>query len=412
MKILQLNYSDMQGGASRAAYRLYQALLQQGIDSRLWTNHTQTGDSTVQVPQSSWHQTFNRIRISQSKKLTKTLKTGNPVLHSPALLPSRWPQRVNASDADIINLHWINFEMLSIEDVARIKKPIVWTLHDMWAFCGAEHYTDDSRFREGYSAENRPFQESGFDLNRWVWNRKLKAWKHPIQIVTPSRWLAECVRQSVLMRDWPVNIIPNALDTAIWQPIERDIARSLLGLPKDGSLLTFGAVGGGNDPRKGADLLFDALNHLRGQMPDLQLLIFGERRPVTLPDIGFPIHYLGPLHDDLSLKIAYSAADAMLVPSRREAFGQTASEAHACGTPVIAFDTCGLPDIVTHKKNGWLAKAFDSEDLAAGIKWVLEDDERWKALSKQARYDAVTRFSYPVVAKVYQTVYEQVLSKN
>ena len=412
MKILQLNYSDSQGGAARAAYRIHQALLQQGIDSSMWVKHTQTGDPTVQVPQSSWHQTFNRIRISQSNKLTKTLKTGNPVLHSPALFPSRWPQRINASDADIINLHWINFEMLSIEDIARIVKPIVWTLHDMWAFCGAEHYTDEHRFRDGYSPDNRPFHESGLDLSRWVWNRKLKAWKHPIQIVTPSRWLAECVKQSVLMHDWPVNVVPNALDTAVWQPIERHIARRLLGLHEDGPILIFGAMGGGNDPRKGADLLFDALNHLRGQILGLQLLIFGERRPEKVPDISFPMHYLGHLHDDLSLNIAYSSADAMIVPSRQDNLPTTGVEALACGTPVIAFDTCGLPDIVTHKQNGWLAKAFDTEDLATGIQWVLENDDRRAALSKQARADAVAKFSYPVVAKAYQTVYEQLLSQS
>lgn len=409
-RIIHLNHSDINGGAARAAFRIHKALRQQNVDSSMWVNYAQTGDTTVQVHQSQWNLVVNRLRLSISRTLTNALKTGNPILHSPSLLPSRWPQRVNLSDADLIHLHWINLEMLSVEDIARIEKPVVWTLHDMWSFCGAEHLSNDMRFRDGYLVNNRPPHESGFDLNRWVWNRKLKAWKRPMHIVTPSHWLAECVKQSELMRNWPVTVIPNALDTTAWQPVERAIARRLLGLSEMGPIIAFGAMGGGRDPHKGADLLFSALTHLQGQIPGLQLLIFGERRPENLPDIGFPMHYLGHLHDDLSLKVVYSAADAMVVPSRKEAFGQTASEAHSCATPVICFDTSGLSDIVTHKQNGWLAKAFDTEDLATGIQWVLEDEHRKDALSKQARADAVAKFSYPVVAKAYLAVYEQVLS--
>lgn len=413
MKIVHLNHSDNQGGAARAAYRIHQAQLGYGIDSRMWVNQRQNGDYTVQTPQSQWHPTSSRIRLSLSKKFVKTLKTGNPVLHSPALFPSRWPQRINASDADLVHLHWINFEMLSIEDIARIKKPIVWTLHDMWAFCGAEHVTYNNRYRDDYSPDNRPDHESGFDLNRWVWKRKQKAWKQPIQMITPSQWLARCAKESVLMRDWPVSVVPNALDMSTWQPVDQKVARHLLGLlPADNPIIAFGAFGGAREYHKGADLLFDALHHLQGQIPGLQLLVFGERRPEKAPAIDFPIHYLGHLHDDLSLKIAYSAADAMIVPSRIDNLPTTAIEAHACGTPVIAFDTCGLPDIVTHKKNGWLAKAFDTQDLAAGIRWVLADDGRRTALSEQARSDAIARFSYPVVAKAYRSVYEQVLKNG
>lgn len=412
MKILGLSTFDINGGAARAAYRIHQALRQQGIDSHMSVNHAQSDDWTVHPPPRKWIRTINRINRSLSGKLITTLRTSNPTLHSPALLYSGWPLFINKSDADIINLHWIADEMLSIEDVSRIRKDIVWTLHDMWAFCGAEHYADDYRYREGYKPSNRPMHESGFDLNRWVWQRKLKTWTRPLQLVTPSHWLAECVRQSVLMHDWPVQVIPNALDTNIWKPIEQKIARCLLNLPTDAPILTFGAIGGGRDPRKGADLLFDALKNLCGQIPELQLLVFGEKKPGNTPSLGFPIHYLGNLYDDLSLRIVYSAADAMIVPSRQDNLPTTGIEALACGTPVIAFNTCGLPDIVTHKKNGWLAKAFDTEDLATGIKWVLSDADRRKALSQHARSDAITRFSYPVIARAYEALYKKILSKG
>ena len=298
----------------------------------------------------------------------------------------------------------------AITDISRIEKPVVWTLHDMWAFCGAEHYTDDIRWREGYRRDNRPVLEARFDLNRWTWQRKRKHWRRPMHIVTPSRWLADCVRESALMRDWPVTVVANPIDTKRWQPLEQRLARGLLGLPADVPLLLFGAMEGGRDPRKGFDLLTHALKHLRNapRARGLELVVFGQLAPQSPPPLGFPIHFTGHMYDDFSLCALYSAADALAVPSRQEAFGQTASEAHACGTPVIAFDIGGLPDIVGHEHTGYLAKAYDTQDLARGIVWVLGQRDAGR-LGEQARERAVTRFAYPVVAKQYQEVYAQAL---
>lgn len=406
MKIIHLNHSDINGGAARAAYRIHHAVRQQGMDSRMWVDNASAGDWTVEGPQTKWRKGFNKLRPGLGGVLTRTLKTGNPIIHSPSILPSRWQGRLNASEADVIHLHWINGEMISIADIAQIRKPVVWTLHDMWAFCGAEHVTEDFRWREGYTTGNRPAYESGFDLNRWVWRRKRKAWRRPMQIVTPSLWLAECAQQSVLMRDWPVSVIPNAIDTEIWRPIEKSVARGLMGLPADGHILLFGTFGANSAPHKGFDLLRSALAHLHGQVEGLQLVVFGQLAPRDPVDLGFPVHYAGHLHDDLSLRVLYSAADAIVVPSRQESFGQTASEALACGTPVVAFGATGLLDVVRHQQTGYLAKPYDAEDLAHGVRWVLADSERHARLCAYAREDAVARFSYPVVAKQYLAVYE------
>jgi glycosyltransferase involved in cell wall biosynthesis len=137
----------------------------------------------------------------------------------------------------------------------------------------------------------------------------------------------------------------------------------------------------------------------------MELVIFGQLAPRNPPDLGFPIHYTGHLHDDLSLRALYSAADALVVPSRQEAFGQTASESQACGTPVVAFDIGGLPDIVEHQRTGYLARAFDVEDMAAGIRWVLGAN-----LKQASRERAVARFSNAIVAEQYRSVYDQALS--
>ncbi len=406
MKVIHFNNSDIHGGAARAAYRIHHALRDTGVDSRMWVNIAATDDWTVQGSNGKWDKALCQIRPQAGALLRKVLRTENPIIHSPAVFPSKWMKRLSTSDVDVAHLHWVQGEMLSVADIGRLRKPVVWTLHDMWAFCGAEHYTEEFRWREGYRPDNRPAYESGFDLNRWTWARKIKHWQRPLHIVTPSRWLANCVQQSALMRDWPVSVVPNCLDTDRWQPLEKNLARQLLGLPRDVPLLLFGAMGGGNDPRKGFDLLLKALAHLRGQMQDLELVVFGQLQPKTPPDVGFPIHYTGHLHDDLSLRALYSAADALVIPSRQDNLPNTGVESLACGTPVVAFDVCGLPDIVEHQKTGYLATPFDTEDLARGIQWVIADRSFQQKLRQQSRAYAVNHFSNASVASKYKAVYE------
>jgi glycosyltransferase involved in cell wall biosynthesis len=410
LKVIQLNHSDINGGAARAAYRIHHALLaSSGIDSVMYVNSAIAGDWTVSGLNSKMEKAFAKVRPTLGGLANLTMKTGNPIIHSPALFRSNWPEKLNVSNADVVHMHWVAGEMLSIADIGRITKPLVWTLHDMWAFCGAEHYTEEFRWREGYMKHNRPAYESGFDLNRWVWERKRKHWLKPMQIVTPSCWLAQCVQESALMKGWPVTIIPNALDTDRWVPVEKQIARRLLNLPPDVPIVMFGALGGGRDPRKGYDLLQKSLKLLRGQIQGLELVVFGQLAPKELPVLGFPIHYTGHLHDDVTLQLLYSAIDVMVVPSRLEAFGQTASEAHACGTPVVAFNIGGLPDIIDHERTGYLAQPFDVEDLAKGIHWVLNDAERYKVLSHASRKKAVRCFDCSVVAEMYRVAYEQAI---
>lgn len=411
MKVIHLNHSDISGGAARAAYRIHHALLSNGVESRMRVSVATAGDWTVDGPRSKAAKLLIKLRPMVSDLLNKSLKTGNPIIHSTGILPSRLRTELNTSDADVLHLHWINAEMLSVADIGKLKKPVVWTLHDMWAFCGAEHINEDTRWSDGYNTTNRPAHEAGFDLNRWTFRRKLKHWKRPMHIVTPSRWLADCARQSVLMREWPVTVIANTLDTDRWEPINKTMARALLGLPLDVPLLLFGAIGGARDPHKGFDLLLEALSHLRGQLIGLELVVFGQLAPKAPPDIGFPIHYAGHLHDDVSLRLLYSSADMLVIPSRVDNLPNTGVEAHACGTPVVAFNTCGLPDIVAHQKTGYLAKSFDTSDLAAGIQWVLGDAERMTNLGKAARARAVELWSGEMAAQQYQTVYRAAVGR-
>jgi glycosyltransferase involved in cell wall biosynthesis len=414
MKVLILSYSDIIGGASRAANRLHNALIENNNKSRMRVRVKKTDLVTVDSTQGKISKVSGKLRFILADQLMRLQKSPNPILHSPAVLPSGLVNEINNSDADVLNLHWINNEFLSIEDVGHLSIPLVLTLHDMWAFCGSEHYAPDdinARWRIGYTSDTRPEGHSGLDIDRWVWKRKLNAWTTPMHIVTPSYWLADCVKNCVLMQGWPVTVIPNPLDTQQYQPWPKAMARALLGLPLTPRLVLFGAIGGGKDPRKGWDLLQSALMQVANNSSDIQCVIFGQSEPDNAPKLGLPLHWLGHLNDDVTLSILYSAVDVTVVPSRQENLPQTATEAQACGCPVVAFNTTGLKDVVEHEKTGYLAKAFSIKDLAEGIMWILADKDRHVKLSTQARQRAVRLWSYEVVIPQYLDVYGRAIEE-
>lgn len=436
LNILHVNASDINGGAARAAYRIHRSLVGHGrahlLLSELRAICQQTDDPTVigglHLQQ---NQIFRSVQYRLAQRARRGFHTGNPSQHSFALhdtgLGRELNQRHRHGQADLVHLHWLGDATLSIEEIGRLTMPLVWTLHDQWAFCGAEHYTSppqpgeaassDERFAEGYTLSNRPIHEVGPDLNRRTWLRKRRAWWRPIRIVCPSTWMADCARRSALMASWPITVIPYPIDLATWAPVDQDQARALLQLPQGRPLVLFGAIGGTTDPRKGADVLLEALQRLRVQavgtpLEQLELVVFGQCRPAQPPDLGLQIHYSGRLHDDLTLRLLYSAADVMVVPSRQEAFGQTALEAHSCGTPVVGFRTGGLVDIVADRRTGVLADPFHPASLAAAIRWVLEDPQRRIQLGALARLRAEQIWNPERVAGLYADVYAQTIQSE
>jgi glycosyltransferase involved in cell wall biosynthesis len=298
-----------------------------------------------------------------------------------------------------------------MKDISRIQKPIVWTFHDMWPICGIEHCCFHDRWKEGYRPDNRPGNETGFDLSLWQWNQKSKHLKKPFQIICPSSWLSNCVKQSALMKNWPVKTIPNGLDTTFWTPANNTYIRNTFGLPKDKQIFLFGGNQCTHDHLKGFDLLKEALSLLpKKKKRDVELYVFGTDTGESLENIGYSDNFLAYVEDPSHLRDLYRSADVVLVPSRSESFGQIASEAHACGTPVVAFDASGTADIVDHMKTGYLARAFDVEDFCAGILWVLENDQRRKQLGLEARRKAENYFDILLVAKEYIKIYKKILN--
>lgn len=416
MRILHLNYSDYQGGAARAAYRIHRCLVDANIDSRMRVLVKGSIDDRVMAAVRPLTQRFtSKLYRKWLAYRRRNWRTDNPVLHTFGQIGAGLVKGLTSCNADILNLHWVS-GMLSVSDIGHLRKPIVWTLHDMWAFCGGEHYAPDdesARFRLGYCSDNQPAGESGPDINRRTWEKKLQAWADlHFTIVSPSHWLADCARKSVLFREAAVHVVPNPLDTRYpWQPIMREVSRTALDLPLDKKLILTGAQGGIADPRKGCDLLRNAIARITSanRNPDLELMIFGQPSRIGSDAWPCPVHWLGNITDDRVLALAYSAADTMVVPSRQDNLPNTAIEAQACGTPVVAFNIGGLPDIVIDRETGWLATPFDTEDLAAGITWVLAAPDRTRLLGERSRTQALKRFSPSVIAEKYESVYSTIL---
>lgn len=333
---------------------------------------------------------------------------------SASWVPDRLLHRVEALAPDILNLHWVNDGFMRIETLPRFRQPIVWTLHDMWAFSGGEHYAGDSlRYIEGYTASNRPVEETGLDVHRWIWRRKNRAWaglENRLVIAAPSHWMAECARRSALFRDFRVEVLPNGIDHNRFHPVDPALARGILGLPQDKKLILFGAGSATSDKRKGFHLLVEALQILeaRANPADYELVVFGASSGDN--SSAMKTHYLGRLEDEISMALVYAAADLFVAPSLEDNLPNTVLESLACGTPVVAFGTGGIPDMVSHKVTGYLAACFDVDDLANGLFWVLDDTPRREALGDQARRKIMQDFTAAGSAARYLGLYEELLA--
>jgi glycosyltransferase involved in cell wall biosynthesis len=346
---------------------------------------------------------FSRAQFTD-RQLWKLQKSPRKTWRSPARFSTITADEINRSPYDLINLHWVTDGFLSIKEIGKIEKPIVWSLYDMWPFAGTEHYGADepsARWRSGYTKANRPANESGLDLDRSTWELKSKLWTRPMTIIPASSWLEERVKSSALMRHWPITRIPHVIDCDVFAPMDMNEARTKLGLPLGVPLILFLASAGIHDPRKGWDLLDEALAHVRQSVPKVEVVIVGPSIPGYLPKSETKIHWRGSLRGDAALRLHYCAADVTAVPSREDNMPLTAMEAQSCGRPVVAFKTGGLPDIVQDELTGCLAEPFEAAAFGRCLTRVLRDSQFENLLSTNSRNYAITTWSPPVITSLY-----------
>jgi Glycosyltransferase len=410
MRILHVCYTDGRSGAGIAAMRIIKAQRNCGLDAKMFVVLKYT-DYPYVYKVSKIKEFYIKFCNEVSSIIIKKLnKSTNPIVHSINLFGGGGHKYINKTDCDVVHLHWVNSEMLSICQIAKIKKPVVWTLHDSWAFCGAEHYQNGME-DEAYIKNYMPNPYRGFNINRWVLKRKKCCWKNnQFYIVTPSQWETGCAQKSDLFRNNKSTTIPNCLDTNVFRPIDKLTAREILHLEKDKKYILFGAFGGISNTIKGGDLLIESLKIFakKYDKTNVELLIFGASRQAGFPDLDFPVHFLGKISDETTMSLIYNSANVMLVPSRMDNLPQTATEPASCGVPIVCFNTGGLTDIVEHKKTGYIVNLFDVAGFAKGINWVLNEADT-VLLSKQTREKALLNYNEKKCADAYFRIYKSIL---
>ncbi|MEA5467371.1 glycosyltransferase family 4 protein [Spirulina sp. 06S082] len=407
MNILQINQSDISGGAGIAAYRLHQKLLDRGIDAKMLVGEAKTNsDRIAKISRNQWLE-------NQLSRFNRRLSLNYlNILSSFAIPKHSWFQ-----EADIINFHNLHtgyFNYLAIPQLTQAK-PSVYTLHDMWSFTGHCAYSYDcDRWKIGCGKCPYPneYPEIQRDSTPWEW--KLKNWVYShshLTIVTPSQWLKSLVKKSML-KNFPVHHIPNGIDLDIYQPLDRQQCCDLLGLNSDKFILLFG-VENLTYRRKGGDLLLKALSYLSTSLQKkIILLSFGNGGEKIAETLGIESISLGYVFHDRFKAIAYSAANAFILPTRADNLPLTIQESLACGTPIISFNIGGVPELVRPEITGYLAKPEDARDLSRGIVKLLENETLRSRLSENCRKIAIKEYSLSLQVERYIELYQQIIQTS
>jgi glycosyltransferase involved in cell wall biosynthesis len=380
IKVVHLQYSPVSAGS--AASRLQKAFLDNGIDSSILSlMPVDTNNEAVKQLRKRSTIIAGLDHRLQSSIIRKNVKPDTGLFSYP-LLGNNISELPQIKNADIIYIHWVLHGFMNLKNIRQVielGKPVIFFLHDMWTITGGCHHSFGCD-KYMTHCNNCPMFERKTIID-WAsseFDKKLKLFStyNNIYFVTPSKWLYDCAKQSALTKDKPVFYIPNVLDRAMFKPFDKKVAKQILNIDPEEKVIAFGAVTV-TSPYKGWAYLQKALEILKSDpgFDKISVLIFGSEHDQVVADaIPFKTKFMGYLKEEYSTMLVYNAADVFVAPSLAEAFGYTIFEALSCGTPVVAFGTGGIIDQVTSKKNGYLAKYKDSEDLAEGIKYCLNNE--------------------------------------
>ncbi len=416
MNILLINKSDTQGGAAVAANRLLQALSKSGVLVKMLVQEKHSDDTKIiSTSDTRWKKWTNLYHFILERLLFLPYEKSKEVRFAFSI--GKGGENISSNTfiqaSEILHLHWFNQGYLSVENVlelTQLNKPIVWTLHDMWAFTGGCHYAGAC---ENYKTEcaNCHFLKNPKkpDLSTKVFQRKQKAYKNKnITIVTCSQWLGRKAKESNLLSPFNIVSIPNPINTDLFKPQKQAVLREKYGLHINKKLILFAAANV-SDKRKGIRYFIEAIQLLstkhKESVNDYELIVFGKSSKETLQEISLPVHTLGYLDNVQQIAEIYALSDLFILPSLEDNLPNTVMESLACGTPVVAFNTGGIPEMIDHKNNGYLADYKSSEDLANGILHVL-DAADYLSFRENARKKVEDNFSEQKVAKRYSDLYK------
>ena len=381
MRVLIVNTSEKTGGAALAANRLMEALKNNGVKAMMLVRDKETDHiSVASLPQQwrmRWYFLWERwcvfCHLCFRRKHLFDVDIAN--------IGADITKTREFQDADVIHLHWVNQGMLSLKGIRRILdsgKPVVWTMHDIWPATAICHYSRGcERFKS--RCERCPLLpgKRRNDLSSKIWKRKQRMLEgQTISFVACSQWLASEARKSGLLAGQEVTSIPNAIDTRVFRQLDKQQARKELGLPDDKRLILFVSQRV-TDERKGMNYLVEAVRLLIERYPDFAqdtgIVILGGHSEELEDQLALPSYSLGYVSDVHKIVNVYNAADAFVLPSLEDNLPNTIMEAMACGVPCVGFHVGGIPEMIDHQKNGYVARFRDADDLCKGLHWVLNE---------------------------------------
>lgn len=421
LKIVHINTYDGNGGAGRAVLRLNKGLQLIGIESQIVCLYQFNKSSNVIAISQSF---FGRIRalinIIAERFLIKLFLKNSSVpfaLQRFGLSPNFLKV---LKDADVVHIHWINHGFLAarhIKGLAALNKKLVWTLHDSNPITGGCHVRYGCQNFINECGNCPVLKASGSnDLSHRTWLKKSRAYNYlNFDFIAPSIWMGDRAREASLAEGKGVHVISNALETDLFKPLNKADCRKEFDVDEDSIVILAGYMPSKADRHKGLPELMDTLRilaaHPSMDKDKLLLIFYGSDGKDVNIDIPVRHRFAGKINNDETLVTLYNLADVFVFTSLEESMGYTALESIACGTPVAAFDTSGVRDVILHKQNGYLAELKDTNSLANGIIWILQERER-ENLSGFAREWAVANFSLEVIALRHRELYRTILNKK
>ena len=374
LNIVLLSYHNQNGGAGIACGRLAEALKKAGHQVNILVQEKTGNDNSIALNSTLWSKAMSWLQfiLERLVYLPVEKNKADRFLFNPGRFGHDLSQHPLILQADIIHLHWVNFGMLSIQNIKQLLhtgKPVYWTLHDMWAFTGGCHHSGTCEKYQAQCGTCESFIKHPHtnDLSHQIWEEKMQAFQQPnLHIITCSDWLKGRAMHSSILKYQPIQSIPNAIDTELFKPIDKKKAKHVLGLDLSKNHILFVAMRV-NAPKKGFHYLENALTGL--DKKTTELFVVGNAQ--DLPELPLKTHKLGHINSPEKMIQIYQAADVFVTPSLEENLPNTIMEAMACGTPCVGFHIGGIPEMIDHKINGYVAEYQSVEDLQKGLIWTL-----------------------------------------
>ena len=419
MKVCLINTSDTGGGAAVACRRQLNALSSVVDIQMLVEKKKTTNPAIIEVADNWYKRLFVQLTFLIERLPFIAFQAKNKAVRfafSTAIAGINIKNHPVIQNSDILHLHWINSGFLSLKNLKalfQLQKPMVITLHDMWTFTGGCHYAADCDYFMQHCGNCQFLKNpSENDSSRKSWMAKNEIYKlnKKIIFVACSEWMAKMARKSSLLKGTKIEVIPNPINTEVYKPLDKSTLRKNWNIDLETKIILFGAANI-NDNRKGMTYLIEALNILKVNNPTnlkIEIILFGKNTEAASALLPFKVKNLPVITSEKELIDIYNLADVFVLPSLEDNLPNMVMEALACSIPVVAFKQGGIPEMIAHQHNGYIAQYQSADDLQVGINWVLNNNTI--DLKNNARQKVLNDYADSVIAQRYQQVYQSLFS--